>query len=151
MIEDYPYARIDFSRDLEISVPPGESEGRWVSHHLCSFFLFAYVIFMSFLLYISFFCMPEYLTDKRLLHAYVGSVRPADYARNRRHLRPEATVGTVGGAAVVGNLLDEEAERVLRQVERNFTALTPTVSMAEIEDLLPSMQPHVVGAPQTWV
>ena len=29
--------------------------------------------------------------------------------------------------------------------------LTLTVLIAEIEDLPPSMQPHVVGAPQTWV
>jgi hypothetical protein len=44
-----------------------------------------------------------------------------------------------------------EAERVLRRVERNFTSLTRTVPMVEIEDLPPSMQPHVVGAPRTWV
>jgi hypothetical protein len=56
-----------------------------------------------------------------------------------------------GGAAVAGNLPAREAERVLRQVERNFTALTRTVPMVEIEDLPPSMQPHVVGAPRTWV
>jgi hypothetical protein len=42
-----------------------------------------------------------------------------------------------------------EAERVLRWVERNLTALTRTVPMAEIEDLPPSMQPHIVGVPQT--
>jgi hypothetical protein len=44
-----------------------------------------------------------------------------------------------------------EAERVLRRVERNLTALTRAVPMAEIEDLPPSMQPHVVGVPRTWV
>jgi hypothetical protein len=55
------------------------------------------------------------------------------------------------GAAVAGNLPAGEAERVLRRVERNFTVLTRTVPMAEIEDLPPSMQPHVVGAPRTWV
>jgi hypothetical protein len=27
MIEDYPYAGIDFSRDPEILVPPGEERG----------------------------------------------------------------------------------------------------------------------------
>jgi hypothetical protein len=41
----------------------------------------------------------------------------------------------------------EEAERVLRQVEYNFTTLTRTMPMAEIEGLPPSMQPHVVGVP----
>jgi hypothetical protein len=44
---------------------------------------------MSFLLYISFFYMPEYLTGIRLLHTDVGPVRPVDYARNRRRPRPE--------------------------------------------------------------
>jgi hypothetical protein len=29
--------------------------------------------------------------------------------------------------------------------------LTRTVLMEKIEDLPPSMQPHVVGAPRTWV
>jgi hypothetical protein len=83
--------------------------------------------------------MTEYLTDKRLLYVDVGPVRPADYARNRRRPRPEATAATAGGAAVAGNLPAGEAERVLRRVERNFTVLTRTVLMAEIEDLPPSM------------
>jgi hypothetical protein len=86
----------------------------------------------------------------RLLHADVGPVRPVDYARNMHRSFPEAAVA-VGGPAVAGNLLAGEAERVLRRVEWNFTALTRTVPMAEIEDLPPSLQPHVVGAPRTWV
>ena len=89
--------------------------------------------------------------DKCLLHADVGPVRPADYARNRRRPRLEVAAAAIGGAAVAGNLPAREAERVLRQVERNFTALTHTVAMVEIEDLPSSMQTHVVGAPQTWV
>jgi hypothetical protein len=95
--------------------------------------------------------MPEYLTGKHLLHVDVGTVRPSDYARNKRHPWPEAVVAAAGGAIIVGNLPAGEAERVLRRVEQNFTALTRTVPMAEIEDLPPSMQPHVVGAPWTWV
>jgi hypothetical protein len=95
--------------------------------------------------------MPEYLTDKCLLHAYVGPVRPVDYAWNRRRPRPKVVVAATGGAAVARNLSAGEAERVLRRVEWNFTVLTRTVLMAEIEDLPPSMQPHVVGAPRTWV
>ena len=86
-----------------------------------------------------------------MLHADVGPVRPADYARNRRHPQPEATFVAAGGETVEGNLPAGEAERVIRGVERNFTALTRTVSMEDIEDLPPSMQTHVVGAPQTWV
>jgi hypothetical protein len=93
--------------------------------------------------------MPDYLMGKCLLHADVGPVRPADYARNRRRPQPEAAASAVGGVAVVGNLPAGEAKRVLRRVEQNFTALTHTVPMAEIEDLPPSMQTHVVGAPQT--
>jgi hypothetical protein len=78
--------------------------------------------------------MPEYLTSIRLLHVNVGPVRPADYAQNRRRPRSKD--------ATAGNLQAEEAERVLRGVHWNFTTLTRTVLMAEIEDLPPSMQPH---------
>jgi hypothetical protein len=88
---------------------------------------------------------------KRLLYANVGPVRPADYAWNKRRPRPEAAAATTEGATIAGNLPAGEAERVLRRIERNFTALTRTVLMAEIEDLPPSLQPHVVGAPRTWV
>jgi hypothetical protein len=95
--------------------------------------------------------MPEYLTGKRLLYADVRPVRPADYAQSMHCPWLEAVAAAAGGAAVAGNLPVGEAERVLRQIERNFTVLTRTVPMAEIEDLPPSMQPHVVGAPQTWV
>jgi hypothetical protein len=86
-----------------------------------------------------------------LLCADVGPVRPADYARNRRRPRPGAAPAAAGGPTTAGELPAGEAERVLRRVERNFTSLTRTVPMAEIEDLPPSMQPHVVGAPRTWV
>jgi len=88
---------------------------------------------------------------ERLLYADVGPVRPADYAWNRCHPWPEATATTAGGEIVAGNLPVGEIKRVLRRIERNFTALTCTVPMAEIEDLPPSMQTHVVGAPRTWV
>jgi hypothetical protein len=95
--------------------------------------------------------MPHYLMGERLFHADVGPVRPADYARNRRRPQPEAVAAAVGGAAVAGNLPVGEAERVLRQIEWNFTVLTRTVPVVEIEDLPPSMQTHVVGAPRTSV
>jgi hypothetical protein len=86
-----------------------------------------------------------------VLRADVGPVRPTDYARNRRRPRLEATAAAARGAAVAGNLPVGEAERVLRRVERNFTALTRTVPMAEIENLPPSLQTHIVGVPRTWV
>jgi hypothetical protein len=86
-----------------------------------------------------------------LLCADVGLVRPVDYARNRHHPRLGAAPAAAGGPAAAGDLLAGEAERVLRRFERNFTILTHTVLMAEIEDLPPSMKPHVVGAPWTWV
>jgi hypothetical protein len=93
--------------------------------------------------------MPEYLTGICLLHADVGPVQPGNYAQNRNRPRPKAAAVAAGGAAVARNLLGKEAERVLRRVERNFTALTCIVPMAEIEDLSPSIQPPVVGAPWT--
>ena len=83
--------------------------------------------------------MPEYLMGERLLCADVGPVRPANYERDRRRPRPKSAAAAAGGAAVAGNLQAGEAERVLRRIERNFTALTRTVPMAEIEDLPPSM------------
>jgi hypothetical protein len=86
-----------------------------------------------------------------VLCADVGPVRPADYARNRHCPRLEATAATTEGAAVAGNLPAGEAERVLRRIEQNFTALTRTVPMAEIEDLPPSLQTHIMGVPRTWV
>jgi hypothetical protein len=98
-----------------------------------------------------FLYIPEYLTIKYVLCADVGPVHPADFARNRRRPRPEAGPAAAGGPVAAGGPPAGEAERVLRWVEWNFTSLTRTVPMAEIEDLPPSMQPHVVGAPRTWV
>ena len=86
-----------------------------------------------------------------VLHAYVGPVRPANFARNRRRPRPEATAVAARGVAVAGNPPVGEAERALGRIERNFTELTHTVPMIEIEDLPPSMQTHMVGLPRTWV
>lgn len=90
-----------------------------------------------------------------LLCTDVGPVRPTDFSRTRWRPRPEtvpaATVGPTTVVAVTGGPPAGEAERVLRWVERNLTALTRAVPMAEIEDLPPSMQPHVVGVPWTWV
>jgi hypothetical protein len=85
-----------------------------------------------------------------VLHADVGLVWPAAFARNRRHPRPEAAAAAARGAAA-GNPIAGEAERALRRIEQNFTELTRTVPMIEIEDLPPSMQTHMVGLPQTWV
>jgi hypothetical protein len=124
------------SRDiLRYRYLSARSEERWVS------FLFVFFIY-------TIFFIPENLTNMCLLCADVGLVRPTDYARNMRHPRPEAAGGPTTTA---GELLASEAERVLRQVEGNFTSLTRTVPMAEIEDLPPSMQPHIVGEPRMWV
>jgi hypothetical protein len=86
-----------------------------------------------------------------VLHVDVGPVRPADFARNRRRPRPEAAAAAARGAEVAGNPPAGEVERALRRVERNFTELTRTVPMIEIEDFPPSMQTHMVGLPWTWV
>jgi hypothetical protein len=107
---------------------------------------------MLFLLYISFFLViPEYLTDMCLLCADVGSMQPTKYARNKHHSHPGAAPAAARGPVVARDLPVKEAERVLRRVEWNFTMLTGMVPMAKIEDLPPSMKPHVVGAPQTLV
>jgi hypothetical protein len=89
--------------------------------------------------YIYHFFIPENLTDMCLLCADVGPVRPADYVRNRRCPQLGVAPTATGGPAIAEELLDGEAERVLRRVERNFTSLTRTVPMVEIEDLPPSM------------
>jgi hypothetical protein len=65
--------------------------------------------------------------------------------------RPEAETTATSGPVAVGGPPAREVERVLRWVEWNFTSLTRTFPMVEIEDLPPYMQPHVVGAPWTWV
>jgi hypothetical protein len=95
--------------------------------------------------------VPKYLTDMCSLCANVGPVQPTNYARNRRCPRPGVIPTTAGGPIVGGDLPAGEDERLLRRFERNFIALTRMVPMAEIEDMPPSMQPHVVGAPQMWV
>jgi hypothetical protein len=87
-----------------------------------------------------------------LLFTDVGPVCPEDFSRTRRHHQPK--VGPAGAskpASAAGGPPAGEAERVLRWVEWNLTTLTRTVSMAEIEDLPPSIKPHVVGVPRTWV
>ena len=86
-----------------------------------------------------------------VLRADVGPVRPTDFAWNRRRPRPEAAVVAARGVAIAGNPLAGEPARALRRVEQNFTELTRTVPMIEIEDLPPSMQTHMVGLPRTWV
>jgi len=86
-----------------------------------------------------------------VLHADVGPVRPANFARNRRRPRPEAAAAAARGVAVAGNPPAGEAERAPRKIEQNFTELTRTVPMIEIEDMPIPMQRHMVGLPQTWV
>jgi hypothetical protein len=85
------------------------------------------------------------------MHADVGPVRPANFARNRRRPRPAAAAAAAGGAAVAENPPAGQAERVLRQIEQNFTELTRTVPMIEIEDMPIPMQGYMVGLPRTWV
>jgi hypothetical protein len=68
---------------------------------------------------------------------------PGDVLNQRQYQQQSARPTTTAGGPPAG-----EAERVLRWVEQNLTALTRAVPMAEIEDLPPSMQPHVVGVPR---
>jgi hypothetical protein len=85
------------------------------------------------------------------LCADVGPVCPTDFTRTSECPRPEAGPAATGGPTASGGPLPGEAERVLRWVEWNLTALTRTVPMEEIEDLPPSVQTRVVGVPRTWV
>jgi hypothetical protein len=85
-----------------------------------------------------------------VLFADVGPVRPANFAQNRRRPRPETSAATTRGAAA-GNPTPAEAERALVRIERNFTELTRTVPMIDIEDMPPSLQTHMVGLPRSWV
>jgi hypothetical protein len=78
-------------------------------------------------------------------------VRPANFARNRHHPRPEAAAAAARGVAVAGNPPAGEAERALRQIEQNFTKLTHTMPMIDIEDMSIPMQRYMVELPQTWV
>jgi hypothetical protein len=68
-----------------------------------------------------------------------------DYVRNMHRPQLRAAPIAVGGPTTARELPIGEAERVLRRVEKNLTSLTHTIPMEEIEDLPPSMQPHVVG------
>jgi hypothetical protein len=86
-----------------------------------------------------------------VLHADVGPVRPAKFARNRRRPRPEAAAAAARGVEVAGNPPTGQAERALRQIEQNFTELTRTVPMIEIEDMPIPMQGYMVELPRTWV
>jgi hypothetical protein len=87
---------------------------------------------------------------ERCFFADVGPVRPANFARNRRRPRPETSAAAARGAAA-GNPTPAEAERALVRIERNFTELTRTVPMIDIEDMPPSMQTYMVGLPRSWV
>jgi hypothetical protein len=92
-----------------------------------------------FFMYIIFFYISEYLIDKYVLCVDVGPVHPVDLARNMQRPQPEAGPTAAGKPVIVGGPPSGEARRVLRWVERNFTSLTRTVPMVEIEDLPPSM------------
>jgi hypothetical protein len=61
MIEDYPYAGIDFSRDLEMPVPPGEVRGE-IGKSPPVLFFYLYMSFLCLFRYISCFWMTEFLT-----------------------------------------------------------------------------------------
>jgi hypothetical protein len=87
-----------------------------------------------------------------LLCTYVGPIHLADFSRTRWSPQPEAGLATtIELAAGAGVALAKEVDRVLRRVEQKLTALNHAVPMAEIKDLPPAMQNHVVGVPRTWV
>jgi hypothetical protein len=119
-------------------VPPGEERGE-IGMCFLNFF------------YISFFMCIRVLTTMYLLCKDVGPVHPRDFMRTGRNPQPEAVPAAANRPTTTGGPPAEEDERVLRRVEKNLTTITHTVPMAEIEDLPPSMQHHVVGVPRTLV
>jgi hypothetical protein len=86
-----------------------------------------------------------------LLCTDVGPVCLTKFSRTGWHPQPEVVPVIADRPTTVGGPPAGEVERFLRWVERNLTALIREVPMDEIEDLPPSMQPHVVGVPRTWV
>jgi hypothetical protein len=63
----------------------------------------------------------------------------ADFITNRWNPRPKAGPATAGGPTAARGPLLGEVGIFLRWVERNLTALTWKISMAEIGDLPPSV------------
>jgi hypothetical protein len=144
-IEDYPYARIDFSRDPDMGVPPGVVRGELGKLSFQSYLIFMLFLYISFFLYIR-------VSDRYVsVMCRCGASASSGLCEDQATSSTRGHTATVGGPAAVGGPPAGEAERVLRWVEWNLTSLTRTVPMAEIEDLPPSMQPHVVGVPRTWV
>jgi hypothetical protein len=145
VIEDYPYFGINFSSDPDVPMPPREERGE-----IGNIFFKVIYFFNCFYIYHFYVCI-RVLTFVYLLCKYVGPVFPMDFTRTRR--RPQIEVGptTTGEPIAAGGPVVGEAERVLRWVECNLTMLTCTIPMDEIKNLPPSMQPQVVGVPQTWV
>ena len=79
MIEDYPYAGIEFSKDSDMVVPP-----RAVQGELDKFLIFiAFDFYFLYIYHFYFYCVPEYLTMICLLFADVGPVHLTDFARTR--------------------------------------------------------------------
>jgi hypothetical protein len=144
MIEDYPYVGIKFSRDPDMPIPPREERGELGTCFLSYLFLVSFI-------YISFYIYIRVLTTMYLLCTDMGLVHLTNFSRTRQCPQPEAVPTTSSGPTIAWGPLAGEDERVLRWVERNLTTLTCVVPMAKIKDLPPSMQPHVVGVPRTWV
>jgi hypothetical protein len=80
----------------------------------------------------------------------VGLVRLIDFAKTRHHPRPEVGPIAVEGIETTGGPPVAEVDRFLQQVERNLTALTHAVHMAEIKDLPSDIKPHVLGVLILW-
>jgi hypothetical protein len=118
VIEDYPYAEIEFSRDPKIPIPPSEERGEMgkLVFFLFLFFLNLFNFLCCFYIY-HFFYTPEYMENLCQLCAYVRPGRPVDFVRNRRRPRPEAAPIADGRRVAAAGPPSNEAERFLRRVE----------------------------------
>jgi hypothetical protein len=95
VIEDYPYARVNFLRDPDMPMPPGEERGE-IDKHI--FLIYLIFIFFNIIL---FMLMSKYKL-KDMLYIDVGPVRLTEFARTRCHPRPEVGPSEVGGPVVAG-------------------------------------------------
>jgi hypothetical protein len=138
MIEDYPYAGIDFSRDPEMPVPPSEERGEIGKSPPILFFV-CICNFYVFFGYISCFLDNRVLMGELLVVLQMLDLCGLPTLRGTGAVPDQRPQLSPPRGATAGNPTPAEAERALVRIERNFTELTRTVPMIDIEDMPPSL------------
>jgi hypothetical protein len=130
MIEDFPYARVDFREAWTWSFHMGWTGMRQVRNQKIS----CQVFFFFFKTYIIFFgYIEEFLTDVSFHHADKGET----------HLAEIPTLGHRGDAQVV------VVVGGLQEVETNLRGLTTGIPPLERENVPLHLQRHTVGVPES--